>query len=77
MVNEKVQPHCMVCAKPFKRNDLVYKDIIFTQIQHAKCFCYKPEFIKDNGTYEDIVRKYPDTKKNLSCQFNRLPIYWL
>ncbi|WP_059173211.1 hypothetical protein [Bacillus sp. FJAT-27445] len=60
MVYEKVQPHCMVCAKPFKRNDLVYTDTMFTQIQHAGCFCYKQEFIKDKGTYEDIVGKYPE-----------------
>ncbi|WP_043929792.1 hypothetical protein [Bacillus sp. EB01] len=60
MVKEKVQPHCMVCAKPFKRNDLVYTDTILTQIQHAKCFLYKPELIKDKGTYEEIVMKYPE-----------------
>ncbi|CEG25306.1 hypothetical protein [Bacillus sp. B-jedd] len=59
MVNEKVQPHCMVCTKPFKRDDLVYTDTMFMQIQHAKCFNYKPELIKDRGTYEEIVGKYP------------------
>jgi hypothetical protein len=64
MIKEKVQPHCMVCLKPFKRTDLVYTDTIFTQIQHAKCFYYKPELIKDKGTYEEIVNKYPDYKKD-------------
>jgi uncharacterized pyridoxamine 5'-phosphate oxidase family protein len=64
MVREKVQPHCMVCRKPFKRNDQVYTDTMATQIQHAKCFIYKAEFIKDTGTYEEIVNKYPDYKRS-------------
>lgn len=60
MQKEKIQPHCMVCRKPFKRNDKVHTDTMFTQIQHAKCFIYKPEFIKDTGSYEEIVNKYPN-----------------
>jgi hypothetical protein len=63
MVKEKVQPHCVVCKKPFKRTDLVHTDTMFSQIQHAKCFIYKGEFIKDSGSYEEIVSKYPDYKK--------------
>ena len=62
MDRNKVQPHCMVCRKPFKRNDQVYTDTLATQIQHTKCFIYKPEFIKDTGTYEEIVNKYPNYK---------------
>ncbi|MEH7504060.1 hypothetical protein V7152_18930 [Neobacillus drentensis] len=64
MVKEKVQPHCMVFHKPFKRTDIVYTDTMFTQTQHGNCFIYKPEFIKDNGTYEEIVNKYPDYQKS-------------
>lgn len=64
MAMEKVQPHCTVCKKPFKRTDLVYTDTMFTQIHHAQCFIYKPEFIKDTGTYEEIVNKYPNYKKS-------------
>lgn len=64
MGKEKVQPHCMVCYKPFKRTDKVYTDTMYTQIQHAKCFIYKPEFIKDKGTYEEIVNKYPNYKQS-------------
>ncbi|MFC4799459.1 hypothetical protein ACFPA1_08815 [Neobacillus sp. GCM10023253] len=64
MVKEKVQPHCVVCSKPFKRNDMVHTDTMFTQIQHVKCFIYKPEFIKDTGNYEQIVNKYPNYKRN-------------
>ncbi|MCQ6282271.1 hypothetical protein [Bacillus sp. EB600] len=63
MVKEKVQPHCEVCGKPFKRNDMVNTDTLFTQIKHSKCFNFKPEFIKDTGTYEEIVNKYPKYKK--------------
>lgn len=62
MLKEKVQPHCMVCKKPFKRDDKVYTDTLFTQIQHVKCFIYKPEFIKDTGTYEEIVNNHPQYK---------------
>jgi hypothetical protein len=36
---------------------------MFTQIQHAKCFIYKPECVKDKETYEEIVNKYPEYKK--------------
>lgn len=64
MERDKVQPHCMVCRKPFKRNDQVYTDTMATQIQHVKCFIYKPEFIKDTGTYEEIVNKYPNYQRN-------------
>ncbi|WP_144549666.1 hypothetical protein [Bacillus sp. X1(2014)] len=77
MVKEKVQPHCMVCYKPFKSTDKVYTDTMFAQIQHAKCFIYKPEFIKDKGTYEEIVNKYPNTKKYLLYLINRLQIHYL
>jgi hypothetical protein len=64
MSNEKIQPHCVVCLRPFKRTDLVHTDTFGTQIQHANCFMYKPEFIKDSGTYEEIVNKYPSYKKS-------------
>jgi hypothetical protein len=64
MKNEKVQPHCVGCHKPFKRTDLVHTDTFGTQIQHIKCFMFKPEFIKDTGTYEEIVNKYPNYKKS-------------
>jgi hypothetical protein len=60
---EKVQPHCMVCEEPFRKNDIVHTDTMFTQIQHAKCFIYKDQFIKDTGTYEEIVNKYPRYKE--------------
>lgn len=63
-MDNKVQPHCMVCNKPFKRTDRVHTDTIFTQIQHTTCFIYKPEFIKDTGTYEEIVNKYPNYKRS-------------
>lgn len=59
LVSEKVQPHCIVCKKPFKRKDIVFTDKIFRQIQHAKCFIYKKEYILDKGPYEQIVNKYP------------------
>lgn len=62
-VEEKVQPHCMVCLEPFKKDDQVFTDNLFTQIQHASCFIYRKEFIKDAGTYEEIVNKYPDYKR--------------
>ena len=71
MVEEKIQPHCEFCRKPFKRNDLVYTDTMYTQIQHAKCFIYKPEFIKDKGTYEEIVNKYPEYKRSFVVLINQ------
>jgi len=55
----KSSTSCMACRKPFKRNDKVYTDTMFTQILHVKCFIYKREFIKDTGTYQEIVEKYP------------------
>lgn len=70
-----MQPHCEVCEKPFKRKDIVHTDTMFTQIQHVKCFIYKPEFIKDTGTYEEIVNKYPTYKKNFIVSDN--PITYL
>jgi hypothetical protein len=63
-MREKIQPHCIVCSKPFKRTDKVYTDTMSIQIQHTKCFIYKPEFIKDKGTFEEIVNKYPQYKKS-------------
>jgi cell division protein FtsX len=43
---------------------------MFTQILHAKCFIYKPQFIKDRGTYEEIVNKYPDYKSSFIVSDN-------
>ncbi|WHZ04944.1 hypothetical protein QNH48_10115 [Neobacillus sp. YX16] len=60
----------MVCRKPFKRNDQVHTDTMATQIQHAKCFIYKAEFIKDTGTYEEIVNKYPNYKRSFIVSDN-------
>jgi hypothetical protein len=60
---EKVQPHCEVCRQPLIKDDLVYTDTMFTKIQHAAYLMYRNEFIKDKGTYEKIVNKYPDYKK--------------
>lgn len=64
MGREKIQPHCMVCRKPFKREDKVYTDTMFTQILHVKCFIYKREFIKDTGTYQEIVEKHPQYQRS-------------
>lgn len=62
MKKNKVQPHCIVCKKPFKRTDLVYTDKFFRQIQHVQCFIYKNKYILDKGTYEEILEKYPEYK---------------
>lgn len=64
MTREKVQPHCVICLRPFKRTDLVQTSTFDTQIQHVNCFMFKSEFIKDRGTYEEIVNKYPNYKKS-------------
>jgi hypothetical protein len=42
----------------------VQTDTFGTQIQHANCFMFKSEFIKDRGTYQEIVNKYPSYKKS-------------
>ncbi len=60
---EKVQPHCMVCHNPFKKDDLVCTDKMFNQIQHEDCFIYHEDLIKDAGTYEEIVNMYPQYKE--------------
>ncbi|MBT2677361.1 hypothetical protein J7E38_00025 [Bacillus sp. ISL-35] len=70
MTREKLQPHCVVCLKPFKRTDQVHTDTFGMQIQHAKCFMWKPEFINDTGTYEEVVNKYPDYKKSFIVSDN-------
>ncbi|WLR55943.1 hypothetical protein LC048_02785 [Mesobacillus subterraneus] len=64
MKREKIQPHCVVCLKPFKRTDLVHTATFDLQIQHANCFMFKREFINDSGTYEEVVNKYPNFKKS-------------
>jgi hypothetical protein len=64
MPEEKVQPHCFVCSKPFRKGELVKTDTMEGQIQHANCFIWKDEFIKDVGTYEEIVEKNPVFKKH-------------
>lgn len=64
MLKEKVQPHCSVCMKPFRKGESVKTDTMQGQIMHAECFIWKDEFIKDVGTYEEIVNKYPVFKKN-------------
>lgn len=69
MEREKIQPDCMVCRKPFKRNDQVCTDTMASQIQRVKCFIYKAEFIKDTVTYEEIVNKYPDYKRSFIVSY--------
>ena len=63
MIKEKIQPHCIVCKKPFKITDMVYTDTIFNQIQHIDCFIFQEKYIKEKDTYEDIVHKYPEYSK--------------
>ncbi|MGM0903043.1 MAG: hypothetical protein ACQEXB_18340 [Bacillota bacterium] len=59
---EKIQPHCAVCEQPFWEEDLVHTDTMFDGIQHAECFSWKTEYIKEMGTYGEIVSK--DKRKN-------------
>lgn len=60
----------MVCHKPFKKNDLVLTDKMFNQIQHEDCFIYNVEFIKDVGTYEEIVEMNPQYKNTFIVSEN-------
>lgn len=62
-INGKIQPHCGPCGKPFWEDDLVQTDNMFEQIQHVECFTFKREYIKETGSFGDIVRKHPNYNK--------------
>jgi hypothetical protein len=55
---KKIVPCCGVCMKEMKKGQFVILDRT-NAIQHAKCSRWKEDFIKDKGTYEEIVYKYP------------------
>jgi hypothetical protein len=73
MRKQKIQPHCTVCEKPFKRLDKVLTDTMCTQIFHQECFIYYPKYIKDYGTYEEIVNKYPEYKRTFIVTDHPIP----
>ncbi|UOE53600.1 hypothetical protein [Cytobacillus oceanisediminis] len=60
---KKLQPHCVKCGEPFWEEDIVHTDTMFEQIQHIECFIFKPEYIKETGTFGDIVREHQEYKK--------------
>jgi hypothetical protein len=51
-------PYCGVCTRKMRKGQIVILDRT-NAIQHAKCSIWKADFIKDKGTYEEIVNKYP------------------
>ena len=60
---EKIQPHCCICEEPFWADDMVHTDTMSEQIQHAECFMWKLEYLKEMGTFEDIVNRHPRYSK--------------
>lgn len=59
-----IQPHCATCGEAFWAEDLVHTDTMFEQIQHVECFSFKTQYIKETGTFEEIVNKHQMYKYN-------------
>ncbi|MBT2710550.1 hypothetical protein J7I91_21640 [Pseudomonas sp. ISL-84] len=57
--NGKIHPHCGPCGEPLWKSDRVHTDTMFEQIQHVDCFTFQPKYIKDTGTFGEIVSRHP------------------
>jgi hypothetical protein len=55
---EKKVPICIFCRYELKADHYVYLDGL-NGIVHEACSQWERDFIKDQGTYEEIVAKYP------------------
>ncbi|MGE8207850.1 hypothetical protein ACQKP0_25635 [Heyndrickxia sp. NPDC080065] len=61
-MSEKVVPRCPVCKQPMRLNHRVIMDILNGLI-HEECGTDIP--IKDKGTAEEMLNKYPMHFSNL------------
>lgn len=59
----KVQPHCMVCRQPIRKDDMVQVDKLFDQITHFYCYHLDKADIKEVGLYQNIVAAHPKYKR--------------
>lgn len=48
---------CPVCENYFKSGDLIHLDD-FNSMRHRECYEHEPKYIKDTGTYHEIIEKY-------------------
>jgi hypothetical protein len=60
---DKVQPHCVVCRQPFRKEDMIQVDKLFDQFTHFFCCSMDVNEIKYIGEYGEIVKDNKKYKK--------------
>lgn len=59
----KVQPICVVCRQPMRKDELVQVDKLFDQFTHFFCCPMANGEIKHVGTFNDVVTEQKRYKK--------------
>jgi hypothetical protein len=65
---EKVQPICVICRKPMRKDDMVQVDKLFDHFTHFHCCDLEKSEIKEIGKFGDIVTANKNYKKMYQVQ---------
>lgn len=60
---EKVQPICVICRKPMRKDDMVQVDKLFDHFTHFNCYDLDKVDIKEIGRFGEIVGANKKYKK--------------
>jgi hypothetical protein len=60
---DKVQPHCVVCKQPFRKDEIVQVDKLFSHFTHFFCCELDKRDIQEIGKYGEIVASNKKYKK--------------
>jgi hypothetical protein len=62
-IAEKVQPICVVCRQPMRKDDVVQVDKLFDHFTHFNCYNLDKQEIKEIGKFGEIVTVNKKYKK--------------
>ncbi|MCM3663439.1 hypothetical protein M3204_03415 [Mesobacillus subterraneus] len=62
-VLEKVQPICVVCRQPMRKDEMVQVDKLFDHFTHFHCYGLNKLDIKEVGKFGEIVKANKKYKK--------------
>lgn len=60
---EKIQPICVVCRQPMRKDDMVQVDKLFDHFTHFHCYELDKNDIKEIGKFGEIVTANKKYKK--------------
>jgi hypothetical protein len=65
---EKVQPICVICRKPMRKDDMIQVDKLFDHFTHFHCYDLEKSEIREIGKFGDIVTANKKYKKMYQVQ---------